>query len=207
MLSLHGYQPVFSPLMDLHWPVRSLWPEVTPLYSHRELLLRNMQEMKTCLEQLEKMQHKVFEELDHMPASGDVQPVSYTLDKEGDGFALTLDARDFSPEELSVKQVGRKLQVSGKTEKKQDDGHGSYSYRVQEFRREFDLPEGVSPEAVTCFMADGKLHIQAPKNQIADKPERVVPMDCGKTVGAAVHSSMTEDSAAETQKNQEEKQI
>uniref|UniRef100_A0A8K9V357 SHSP domain-containing protein n=1 Tax=Oncorhynchus mykiss TaxID=8022 RepID=A0A8K9V357_ONCMY len=97
------------------------------------------------------------------------------------GFALTLDTKDFSPEELSVKQVGRKLKVSGKTEKKLDDGEGSYSYRCQEFRQEFDLPEEVNPETVTCSLAhDGKLHIQAPKNPLScedEVAERVVPIN------------------------------
>uniref|UniRef100_A0A8C8JX46 SHSP domain-containing protein n=1 Tax=Oncorhynchus tshawytscha TaxID=74940 RepID=A0A8C8JX46_ONCTS len=96
----------------------------------------------------------------------------YKHDKDGEGFALTLDTKDFSPEELSVKQVGRKLKVSGKTEKKLDDGEGSYSYRCQEFRQEFDLPEKVNPETVTCSLAhDGKLHIQAPKNTLSGEEE------------------------------------
>uniref|UniRef100_A0A8K9WYF0 SHSP domain-containing protein n=1 Tax=Oncorhynchus mykiss TaxID=8022 RepID=A0A8K9WYF0_ONCMY len=111
-----------------------------------------------------------------------IQPVSYKHDKDGEGFALTLDTKDFSPEELSVKQVGRKLKVSGKTEKKLDDGEGSYSYRCQEFRQEFDLPEEVNPETVTCSLAhDGKLHIQAPKNPLScedEVAERVVPINC-----------------------------
>uniref|UniRef100_A0A3B3CMK7 SHSP domain-containing protein n=1 Tax=Oryzias melastigma TaxID=30732 RepID=A0A3B3CMK7_ORYME len=53
-----------------------------------------------------------------------------------------------SPEELSVRQVGRKLRVSGKTEKKQEDG------------------KGLNPEAVTCCLSpDRKLHIQAVKEE------------------------------------------
>uniref|UniRef100_A0A4W5QN88 SHSP domain-containing protein n=1 Tax=Hucho hucho TaxID=62062 RepID=A0A4W5QN88_9TELE len=110
--------------------------------------------------------------MDHVPASVAIQPFSYTLEKERDGFALPLETKDFSPEELSVKQVGRKLRVGGKTEKKQDDGEGSYSYRCQEFRQEFDLPEGVNPETVTCSLDhDGKLHIEAPKNPSSAEEE------------------------------------
>ena len=89
------------------------------------------------------------------------QPVSYTLENEREGFALALETKEYSPEELSVKQMGRKLRVSGKTEKKPDDGEGSYSSRCQEFRQEFDLPDGVNPETVTCSLDhDGKLHIE-----------------------------------------------
>uniref|UniRef100_A0A3Q3RRI3 SHSP domain-containing protein n=1 Tax=Mastacembelus armatus TaxID=205130 RepID=A0A3Q3RRI3_9TELE len=108
-----------------------------------------------------------------MRPHGAVQPLSFQLDKEGQHFCLTLDTRGFSPEELSVRQVGRKLRVSGKTEKKQEDGKGSYSYRLQEFRQEFDLPEGLNPEAVTCCLApDGKLHIQAAKAPCVEEAER-----------------------------------
>ncbi len=74
---------------------------------------------------------------------------------------------------MSVRQVGRKLRVSGKTEKKQEDGKGSYSYRFQEFRREFDLPEGLNPEDITCCLApDGKLHIQEAKAPRVEEAER-----------------------------------
>uniref|UniRef100_A0A3B3B5G4 SHSP domain-containing protein n=1 Tax=Oryzias melastigma TaxID=30732 RepID=A0A3B3B5G4_ORYME len=86
-----------------------------------------------------------------------------------------------SPEELSVRQVDRKLRVSGKTEKKQEDGKGSYSHRLQEFRQELDLPEGLNPEAVTCCLSpDGKLHVQAVKEE-ADRELSGLsesPMNC-----------------------------
>ncbi|KAL0200069.1 hypothetical protein M9458_003256, partial [Cirrhinus mrigala] len=122
------------------------------------------------LEQLEKLQHRIFEEIQQMPSSQEIYPVACTTEKEGSGFALTLDTKDFSPEEL-------KLHVSGKSEKKQEDGKGSYSYRIQEFRRVFDLPQGVNPETVTCSMADGKLYIQAPVNQPSEAAERILPID------------------------------
>uniref|UniRef100_A0A674E5P0 SHSP domain-containing protein n=1 Tax=Salmo trutta TaxID=8032 RepID=A0A674E5P0_SALTR len=170
MLCSRGFQSSLSPLMDFYWPVRSLWPEVRPLLSQRDLLQRNLLEIKSSLELMEKLQQHIFEELDNVPSSVAIQPVSYKLDKEGDGFALTLDTKDFSPEELSVKQVGRKLKVSGKTEKKLDGGE------------EFDLPERVNPETVTCSLAhDGKLHIQAQNNPLSaeeEVAERVVPINC-----------------------------
>ncbi|XP_029547825.1 heat shock protein 30-like [Salmo trutta] len=165
MLCSRVFQSSLSPLMDFYWPVRSLWPKVQPLLCQRYLLQRNMLEIKSSLELMEKHKQLIFGEMDYVPASVVIQPVSYTLEKEREGFALALETNDFSPEELSVKQVGRKLRVSGKTEKKQDDGKGSYSYRCQEFRQEFDLPDGVNPETVTCSLDhDWKLHIEAPKN-------------------------------------------
>ncbi|XP_055065007.2 heat shock protein 30 [Misgurnus anguillicaudatus] len=173
MLSLHEFQPsLLTPFMRIHWPVCSLWPEIKPLYRHTDLL-----------QEIKKLQHKISEEIQQMSNSEEIQPLTSTVqEKEGSGFALTLDTKDFSPEELSVKQVGRKLQVSGKTEKKQEDGKDSYSYRIQEFRRVFDLPEGVNPETVTCSMTDGKLYIQASVNQISETPERKLHIHCPQTV-------------------------
>uniref|UniRef100_A0A3Q3B973 SHSP domain-containing protein n=1 Tax=Kryptolebias marmoratus TaxID=37003 RepID=A0A3Q3B973_KRYMA len=99
--------------------------------------------------------------------------LSYQLNKEGEHFGLTLDTQGFSPEELSVRQVGKKMRVSGKSEKKQEDEKGSYSYRLQEFRQEFDLPEEVNHEAVSCYLSpDGKLHIQAAKVSSVEQAER-----------------------------------
>lgn len=187
--------------MDFYWPVRSLWPEVHPLLCQRNLLQRNMLEIQSSLELMEKLHHTILKEIDHVPASVAIQPISYKLEKEGKHFALTLDTKDFSPEELSVKQVGRKLRVSGKTEKKQDDGKGSYSYRCEEFRQEFDLPEGVNPETVTCSLAHGgKLHIEVPTNPPAEAAERVVPINCGLDVKTQQSlSSQTEGSTADSQ--------
>uniref|UniRef100_A0A671T918 Uncharacterized protein n=1 Tax=Sinocyclocheilus anshuiensis TaxID=1608454 RepID=A0A671T918_9TELE len=107
MLSLHGFQPSLSSLMGTEWPVRSLWPEITSLYRQADVLL----ELKSSLEQLEKLQHMQ-----------EIYPI-----------------------------VRRKLHVSGKTEKKQEDGKGSYSYRTQEFRRVFALPQGVTAAVVSLI--------------------------------------------------------
>ncbi|XP_029546070.1 heat shock protein 30-like [Salmo trutta] len=206
MLCFHVFQSSLSPLMDFYWPVRSLWPEIQLLFCQRDLLQRNMLEIKSSLELMKKHKQHIFGEMDHVPASVTIQPVSYTLEKEREGFALALETKDFSPEELSVKQVGRKLRVSGKTEKKQDDGEGSYSYRCQEFRQEFDLPDGVNPETVTCSLDhDWKLHIEAPKNPSSaeEVAERVVPINCSLKVKLPQFlSSQAEGSNTNTQRNQ-----
>uniref|UniRef100_A0A3B3X1F0 SHSP domain-containing protein n=1 Tax=Poecilia mexicana TaxID=48701 RepID=A0A3B3X1F0_9TELE len=116
---------------------------------------------------------QILEDTEPFRSSVALQPVSYQLDKEGEHFGLTLDTQGFSPEDLSVRQVGRKLRVSGTTEKKQEDGKGSYSYSLQEFRQEFDLPEGVNHEDVSCHLSpDGKLHIQAAKVPCIEGTER-----------------------------------
>ncbi|XP_044030274.1 heat shock protein 30-like [Siniperca chuatsi] len=173
MLCSHGLQSALSPFMDFYWPVRSLWPEVRPLLYQQDLLQRNLQELRSSLELMDKLQHEILEETEPFQSSVALQPVSYQLQEEGEHFGLTLDTQGFSPEELSVRQVGRKLRVSGKTEQKQEDGKGSYFYRRQEFRQELDLPEGLNPEAVTCYLApDGKLRIQAAKAPCVEEAER-----------------------------------
>ncbi|CAK6962055.1 heat shock protein 30-like [Scomber scombrus] len=122
-------------------------------------------------------------------------------------FGLTLDTQGFSPEELSVRQVGRKLRVSGKTEKKQEDGKGCYSYRCQEFRQEFDLPEELNPEAITCYLApDGKLHIQEAKALCVDEAERELPIETSSEEKPQQSvCSHTEDSSTETDDSTQDK--
>ena len=186
--------------MDFYWPVRSLWPEVRPLSYQQDLRQRNLQDLRSSLELMDKLQHRILEETEPFQSSVALKPVSYQLQKEGDYFGLTLDTQGFSPEELSVRQVDRKLRVSGRTEKKQDDQKGSYSYRLQEFRQEFDLPEGVNPEAVTCYLSPGgKLHIQETKAPRVEEAERelTIKRSSEEETQQSV-CSQTEDSRAET---------
>ncbi len=109
------------------------------------------------------------------------------MEKEGSGFALTLNTKDSSPEELSVRQVCMS---------KQDDGKGSFSYRSQEFRRVFDPSRGVNPEAVTCSMAHGKLYIQAPVNT-SEAAERMLTIDC-QTVKTRQSETQHDSSTTQT---------
>lgn len=197
MLCPSVFQPspvTMRPFLDLHWPVRSLWPETRPLFYHIEQeMIRHMQEMRQNMEYMEKLHQKIFEEIDQTSAlTGVFKPIAFQeLGKDGGSFALSLDTKEFSPQELSVKQVGRKLRVSGRTEKKKEDEKGSYSYSCQEFRQEFDLPDGVDPETVTCSLVGGRLQIQAPRERTAnDGKERVIPISV--TSAPAVTSSGAE---------------
>lgn len=202
MLCPSVFQPgpvSMRPLLDLHWPVRSLWPETRPLFFQMEQeMLRHMQEMRQNMEFMEKLHQRIFDEIDNSSSVGILRPISFQdLGRDGGSFALSLDTCDFSPEELSVKQVGRKLRVSGRTEKKLEDGKGSYSYRCQEFRQEFDLPDGVDPETVTCSLVGGRLQIQAPREAAPmDGKERIVPISV--TSAPAITSSSSTTSSSTT---------
>ncbi|XP_061659590.1 heat shock protein beta-11 [Syngnathoides biaculeatus] len=198
MLCPSVFQPsaALRPFVDAHWPIRSLWPETRPLFYHIEQeMLRHVQEMRQNMEYMERLHQKIFEEIDHTPATATFRPIAFReLRPDGGSFALSLDTQEFSPEELSVKQVGRKLRVSGKTEKKQDDGKGSYSYRCQEFRQELDLPDGVDPETVTCSLVGGRLQIQAPREKVAvDGKERVVPINVASAPAIAPASATSSE--------------
>ncbi|XP_057677229.1 heat shock protein beta-11 [Corythoichthys intestinalis] len=187
MLCPSVFQP--RPFADSLWPVRSLWPETRPLFYHLEQeMLRHVQEMRQSMEYMERLHQKIFEEIDRTPATATFMPIAFhQLSSDGGCLALSLDTQEFAPEELSVKQVGRKLRVSGKTEKKQEDGKGSYSYRCQEFRQELDLPDGVDPETVSCSLVGGRLQIQAPREKAAgDGKERVVPIAVASAVNVPI---------------------
>ncbi|XP_072230817.1 heat shock protein beta-11-like [Leuresthes tenuis] len=202
MLCPSVFQPgTMRPFLDLHWPVRSLWPETRPLfYQMEQEMIQHMQEMRQNMEYMERLHQKIFEEIDHTPSStGVFKPIAFQeLGMDGGRFALSLDTKEFSPEELSVKQVGRKLRVSGKTEKKQEDGKGCYSYRCQEFRQEFDLPDGVEPETVTCSLVGGQLQIQAPRERaLPDGKERIVPISVTSAPAITSTSSSSSSGGAE----------
>ncbi|KAF3701473.1 Heat shock protein beta-11 [Channa argus] len=58
-------------------------------------------------------------------------------------------------DELSVTQADRKLRVSKKMKKKQEEVKVCYSYKCQKFRVDFDLSflfEALYPEYVTCYL-------------------------------------------------------
>lgn len=193
------------PLLDLHWPIRSLWPEARPLFCHmEEMMILHMQEMRRSLEYMERLHHRIFEEIDPCSFTGVFKPIAFQkLGGDAGGFALSLDTGDFSPEELSVKQVGRKLRVSGRAERKQEDGKGSSSHTCQEFRQEFHLPEGVAPDTVTCSLVGGRLQIQAPREKPKnDGRERIVPINVSS---APAITSCSENTATPSDSQPSEK--
>ncbi|XP_068600178.1 heat shock protein beta 9-like [Brachionichthys hirsutus] len=216
MLCPSVFQPspvAARPFLDLHWPIRSLWPETRPLFYHIEQeMIRHMQEMRHTMEYMERLHQKIFEELDQTCGSVGPPRVGAPLKaigfeelvKDGSSFALSLDTQDFTPQELSVKQVGRKLRVSGKTERKKEDDEGSYAYTCREFRQDFDLPAGVRPGTVTCSLVDGRLQIQAPQERaLNDGKERIVPINVASSPAIASTSGGAEESASSSSSSSE----
>ncbi|MBN3292651.1 HSPBB protein, partial [Polypterus senegalus] len=72
---------------------------------------------------------------------------------------------------LTVKQVGRKVLLSGEMEKKEESEGDSYSYRYQEFRQELKLQEDVKPRGLSCALNNGHLLIEAPRMTLPSIPK------------------------------------
>ncbi|XP_041029572.1 heat shock protein beta-11-like [Carcharodon carcharias] len=175
----------FHPSRLCQQPVYTLWP-----VPHRvcEPLECNMWKLMEEARKSMNFMDRVFAELakefwDEKPRNQDNKTENkegkkHSGDKNGDGFSLSLDVQRFSPEELNVKVLGRKVLVTGKYEKKSDDGSGSYSYKYEEFRREFQLPEDVDAEALNCSLSqDGRLNVQGPRLALPAVNERIVPIN------------------------------
>ncbi|XP_056267535.1 heat shock protein beta-11 [Pseudoliparis swirei] len=175
------------PLLDPRWPLLHL--------VEQEVLLHLM-ETRQSLEHMERLHHRLFQEMDRTWSQRGVFQTVAVQQMGGGGFALSLDTAAFFPEELSVKQVGRRLRVSGRTQSGQEDASSSSSSsRCEEFMQEFQLPDGVDPEAVTCSLLGGRLQIQAPKERaVHDGKERLVPIHL---TSSSSSTSPSESSPAE----------
>ncbi|KAL4617254.1 heat shock protein beta-11-like, partial [Arapaima gigas] len=88
---------------------------------------------------------------------------------------------------------------SRKTQKRQEDGKGSYSYRRQVFGQEFDLPEAANPKTVTCAFSKGRFRIWAPSEALPEVTERVLPINMSPAVSNTQESGSCTQSG--TQRN------
>lgn len=75
-------------------------------------------------------------------------------------FNLALDLHQFDPSDISVKFDENSLQISGKREKKSEDGT-HYEYR--EYAQHFTVPENVLTDQLKCHLTEkGILQVEAP---------------------------------------------
>ena len=118
--------------------------------------------------------------------------------KTEDGhFQVSLDVKQFSPEELTVKTVDNAVVVHGKHEEKQDEN----GFISREFARRYVLPEGVDADTVTSSLShDGILLIEASK-KVLEAPkanERIVQVSV-----ASNDKETPEDNTTETLGNKD----
>ncbi|KAL3221161.1 hypothetical protein MRX96_029502 [Rhipicephalus microplus] len=105
------------------------------------------------------------------PARQQGTSVACTPDK----FAIRVDTRHFTPEEISVKTQDNSVVIHGKHEEKSDD-RGCYVKR--EFTRRYVLPEDVDPETVKCHLQpNGMLALEAPRKNAPKEQPKAVPIE------------------------------
>ncbi|XP_078385381.1 heat shock protein beta-11-like [Cetorhinus maximus] len=176
----------FHPSRLCQQPVYTLWPVPHRVWEPLECnMWKQVEEARKSMNFMERVLEELAKEFwEEKPRNQDNRPDDneegkrQSEDKEGNGFSLSLDVQRFSPEELNVKVLGRKVLVTGKHEKKTDDGSGSSSYKYEELRREFQLPEDVDAEALNCCLSqDGRLKVQAPRLALPAVNERTVPVN------------------------------
>lgn len=115
----------------------------------------------------------------------------------GEGFSVCQDVKNFAPEELSVKVVGRKVVLVGQKETQNVDEKGSFSYKYEVLKREWDVPEEVDAEALSCSLSkEGQLRIEAPRLALPAAPERNVPIQVSP---AAPQPGAAPEDASKTQ--------
>ncbi|XP_048416528.2 heat shock protein 30-like [Stegostoma tigrinum] len=181
MLSFRSFHPsrlCQQPVYTLGPVEHRLWePLQCNVWKQVEEARRSMNFMNRVLELTAEFFGEVPKHQDNKSdANGERK--RHSEDKDGDGFSVSLNVQGFPPEELRVNVFGRKVLVTGKHKKKCDDGSGSYSYKYEEFRREFQLPEGVDAEVLRCCLSqDGRLKVQAPSLALPAVNERTVPIN------------------------------
>ncbi|CAG9796096.1 unnamed protein product [Diatraea saccharalis] len=115
--------------------------------------------------------HDYFRPWRHMAALA--KDLGSTIKADKDKFQINLDVQHFGPEEITVKTADGYVVIEAKHEEKQDE-HGIVS---RQFVRKYALPKGAESENIVSELSsDGILTITAPRKEIDDKGERVVPI-------------------------------
>jgi len=74
-------------------------------------------------------------------------------------FKITLDVKNFDPEDIKVKTVGDVVEIQGRHEEKKDET----GVVKRDFTRKYNIPTNVDPLAITSALSqDGILTVSAP---------------------------------------------
>ncbi|KAM6233850.1 LOW QUALITY PROTEIN: heat shock protein 30C-like [Spheniscus humboldti] len=197
---LHFMPPASSSLFPWLGPVRTLWPHPGTLFAELERELRL--EMERAREFMSSFEQFLSSGSSHgrigIAAERGPGASAALTQGSGEGFSVCQDVKDFAPEQLSVKMVGRKVVLVGQKETQSTDEKGSFSYKYEVLKREWDVPEEVDAEALTCSLSkEGQLHIEAPRLALPAAPERNVPIQMGPAV---VQPTASADDGAERAK-------
>ncbi|NXG64385.1 HSPBB protein, partial [Hemiprocne comata] len=150
--------------------VRTLWPHAETIFTELQQEMEKAREFMSSFEQL--LSSQVASAMERAPSS-----TTSLTPGSGEGFSICQDVKNFAPEQLSVKVVGRKVVLVGQKETQSTDEKGSFSYKYEVLKREWDVPEEVDAEALTCSLSkEGQLRIEAPRLALPATPERNVPI-------------------------------
>uniref|UniRef100_A0A8B9BX66 SHSP domain-containing protein n=1 Tax=Anser brachyrhynchus TaxID=132585 RepID=A0A8B9BX66_9AVES len=168
--------------------VKTLWPHAETIFSELQQEMEKARQFMSSFEQLLSSQGPIAAE--RAPSASAVATQS-----SGEGFSVCQDVKNFAPEELSVKVVGRKVVLVGQKETQNVDEKGSFSYKYEVLKREWDVPEEVDAEALSCSLSkEGQLRIEAPRLALPAAPERNVPIQVSPA--APQPGAASEDGAA-----------
>jgi len=95
-----------------------------------------------------------------------------------DTFKVTLDVRNYEPDEISLKVEGDKLLVKGKSYKENEFG-----FETSEFERAYPIPSGVDVKGFQSKINnEGQLEIEAPKikQEKLQKTDQFIEQDDNK---------------------------
>ncbi|KAM4645238.1 LOW QUALITY PROTEIN: heat shock protein 30C-like [Amazona ochrocephala] len=196
---LHFMPPTSSALFPWLGPVRTLWPHPGTLFAELERELRlEMERAREFMSSFEQYLTSGSSASRVGIAAERAPSTSAALTQgSGEGFSVCQDVKDFTPEQLSVKVVGRKVVLVGQKETQSTDEKGSFSYKYEVLKREWDVPEEVDVEALTCSLSkEGQLRIEAPRLALPAAPERNVPIQMGPAVAQSTANTDDGDERA-----------
>ncbi|XP_049873815.1 protein lethal(2)essential for life-like [Pectinophora gossypiella] len=151
-------------IFDNEWP----WPRRNRVFNQDFGLALTPEDVLSPVVRGSGDFYKPFRQLAQM-----TQDLGSNIKSDKDKFQVNVDVQHFAPEEISVKTADGQLIIEGKHEEKQDE-HG---YISRQFVRRYALPEGCVPENVQSKLSsDGVLTVVAPKQHLAVKGERAVPI-------------------------------
>ncbi|NXA55729.1 HSPBB protein, partial [Nothocercus julius] len=102
--------------------VRTLWPSPETIFSDLQQEMERVREFMSGFESLLSSQGGFAGDR----AQGSITAAAPT---SGEGFSVCQDVKDFAPEQLSVKVVGRKVMLVGQKETQSADDKGAFSYK------------------------------------------------------------------------------
>lgn len=139
------------------------------------------------------------------PGDSDSKPPKQ--EEKPDRFVVSTKLGDaFSPEELSVKVVGKSLKIEGKHEEKGEDGE----FSSQQFTRIYQIPDDVDLEQLTSsFSSEGVLYVEAPRlvKEELKPTERNIPIEQREEAPAIGNERTEEEERSESNEDVETKDL